>query len=166
MREQVCLLPKNSGDCCYRPCLIFQMSMLSIIPDLRREFEYITSRSGGPGGQNTNKTETKVILRFDIASSTLLTDEQKETLLAKLEFSLLEGSVLSCTSQKFRSQLQNKEHCIEKCHQVLISALTPIKKRIKTKVPKAVHEKRLLAKRIKASHKFYRRKIGGSSLNQ
>lgn len=139
--------------------------MLSIIPDLRREFEFITSRSGGPGGQNTNKTETKVILRFNIVSSNLLTDEQKETLLAKLEFTLIDGAILSCTSQKFRSQLQNKEHCIEKCHQILISALTPIKKRIKTKIPKSVNEKRLLAKRINASHKFFRRKIGGNHFN-
>ncbi|MBK7007256.1 MAG: aminoacyl-tRNA hydrolase [Saprospiraceae bacterium] len=141
------------------------MSVLSIIPDLRREFEFITSRSGGPGGQNTNKTETKVILRFNISSSTLLTDEQKETLLSKLEFTLIEGCILSCTSQKFRSQLQNKEHCIEKCHQILLSALTPIKKRIKTKVPKAVNEKRLLTKRINASQKLQRRKIGGNHLN-
>lgn len=142
------------------------MSLLSILPDLRREFEFITSRSGGPGGQNTNKTETKVILRFNISESTLLTEEQKETLLNKLQFNLIDGIILSCTSQKFRSQLQNKEHCIEKCHQILLSALTPIKKRIKTKVPKAVNEKRLQSKRMNATQKMQRRKMGGNHINQ
>ena len=133
---------------------------LSFIPDLSREFEYITSRSSGPGGQNTNKTETKVTLRFNIASSVLLTEEQKQMVIQNLAGALAGGSILSCTSQKYRSQLQNKEHCKDKCHQIIAAALKPRIKRKKTAIPAAVNEARMKEKRLKATTKQYRRKIG------
>lgn len=133
---------------------------LSIIPDLSREFEYITSRSSGPGGQNTNKTETKVTLRFDIATSVLLTEEQKQVVMQNLAGTLAGGSILACTSQKHRSQLQNKEHCKDKCHQIIAAALKPRIKRKKTTIPASVNEARMKEKKIKATTKQFRRKVG------
>lgn len=137
---------------------------LSLIPDLSREFEYTTSRSSGPGGQNTNKTETKVSLRFDVSTSVLLSDEQKQHLLETLSGVLVDGRFIACTSQKFRSQLQNKEHCKDKCHQIIMAALKPRIKRKKTHVPRSVTEDRLKGKRLRSEVKQFRRKIGKSDL--
>jgi ribosome-associated protein len=130
-----------------------------ILPDLSAEFQFATSRSSGPGGQNVNKVNSKVELRFDIAHSEILTTEQKEILLQKLTSKITSDGILSVVSQRDRSQLANKEDVISKFYTLLARALKPQKPRKKTKPSKSSVEKRLTSKRIKAEIKQSRQKF-------
>jgi ribosome-associated protein len=128
------------------------------MPDLSPEFQFFTSRSSGPGGQNVNKVNSKVELRFDIPNSSLLTDEQKEILITKLVTKITTEGLISITSQRDRSQLANKEDAIQKLYLLFTKALTPVKPRKNTKPTKSSIEKRLIQKRIKAEIKQNRQK--------
>ncbi len=129
------------------------------IPDLSGELQFYTSRSSGPGGQNVNKVNSKVELRFDLANSQLLTDEQKAILIQKLASKLTNDGLLIVVSQRDRSQLSNKEDAINRFYQLLSKALTPTKTRKKTNPSRSSVEKRLEVKRIKSEIKQNRRKF-------
>jgi ribosome-associated protein len=129
------------------------------IPDLSDEFQFLTSRSSGPGGQNVNKVNSKVELRFDIQNSTLLTEDQKEILVVKLASKISSEGILSVVSQRDRSQLANKEDAISKFYLLISKALKPVKHRKSTRPTKGSVEKRLTGKRIKAEIKQNRSKI-------
>lgn len=129
------------------------------IPDLSSEFQFLTSRSSGPGGQNVNKVNSKVELRFDIQNSILLSDEQKEILLVKLSTKISSEGILSIVSQRDRSQLANKEDATGKFYTLIARALKPVKRRKSTRPTKGSVEKRLTGKRIKSEIKQNRSKI-------
>jgi len=129
------------------------------IPDLSSEFQFLTSRSSGPGGQNVNKVNSKVELRFDIQNSIFLSDEQKEILKVKLATKISSEGLLSIVSQRDRSQLTNKEDAINKFYILISKALKPVKHRKSTRPTKGSVEKRLTGKRIKSEIKQTRSKI-------
>jgi ribosome-associated protein len=129
------------------------------IPDLSAEFQFLTSRSSGPGGQNVNKVNSKVELRFDIQNSLLLSDDQKLILIQKLAAKISTDGILSVISQRHRSQLSNKEDAVSKFYMILTKALKPVKRRKRTSPSKSSVEKRLSGKRIKAEIKQSRQKI-------
>lgn len=115
------------------------------------------TRSGGKGGQHVNKVSSRVELSFDIPGSKLLSDEQKNILLAKLATKLSAEGVLRITEDSDRSQHVNRENVIVKFYALLEKALKPVKKRKKSKIPKAVKEKRLEHKKKKSLTKSLRR---------
>lgn len=129
------------------------------IVDLSVELEFLTSRSSGPGGQNVNKVNSKVELRFDIPNSKILTGEQKERLLIKLATKVTGDGVLIIASQRDRSQLSNKEDAIIKFYKLVNSALKPVKKRKATRPTKSSIENRLTGKRIRSEVKQSRQRF-------
>ena len=126
--------------------------------DLSKEFIFATSRSSGPGGQNVNKLNTKVELRFDAINSVLLTEEEKDLIFDKLHKKIsIEGFlILSCQSE--RSQLKNKELVVQRFYELIENALAPIKPRIKTKPSKSARKKRLENKQKHSTKKTLRKK--------
>lgn len=134
--------------------------MLLISPDLTiplNELEFATSRSGGPGGQNVNKLETRVEVRFNILRSRSLTEAQRSILLGKLGNRLDRNGVLRVVSQESRSQWKNKQAALERLTLLLRRALQPAKKRKPTGIPRAARTKRLESKRRRSEVKRLRR---------
>ncbi|MBN2519612.1 MAG: aminoacyl-tRNA hydrolase [Bacteroidales bacterium] len=128
--------------------------------DFSKEFNFITSRSSGPGGQKVNKVSTKVELRFNLNTSEILTENEKEIIKNKLKNKINSNGELIISSQTERSQLMNKKKVIYKFYLIITKALTPKKKRKQTKPSIISIEKRLEDKRIQSERKKLRRDIG------
>lgn len=121
-------------------------------------FEY--SGSSGPGGQNVNKTETRVTVVFNIDACPRLSPEQKERIKAQVQPSYLaEGAVLRVSSQHTRSQKQNKEDAVEKMGVIVAEALAVPKERKETAVPRREREARLSEKKHRGETKKTRGKV-------
>ncbi|MBN1250766.1 MAG: aminoacyl-tRNA hydrolase [Bacteroidales bacterium] len=123
------------------------------------EFIFKASRSSGAGGQNVNKVNTKIELRFDVQNSKLLTQEEIEIIKVKLSGKLTQDFILIITDQTTRSQLKNKENTIERFYQIIENSLKLKKIRKPKKISKTAIEKRLKAKHQRAERKNYRRKL-------
>lgn len=137
---------------------VFRKAMLTEIQTqqiIRSELNYRTSRSGGKGGQNVNKVESKVEISFDVANSSALTDHQKHLILGKLGES---GPILQIISEKHRSQLENKREAQEKLIEQLQKFLKIRKKRTATKPTKSSQRKRIEKKKAHSERKARRRK--------
>ena len=105
------------------------------------QLEWRFSRSGGPGGQHVNKTETRVELRFDIDATQCLGPRQRARLKQKL------GPVVRIVASDTRSQARNREQALERLQEKLRVALASEKKRTPTKRTRASKERRLSDKR-------------------
>lgn len=124
------------------------------------ELTFSTSRSGGKGGQNVNKVESKVELRFDIRNSKVLTESEKSRLLEKLDNRISQEGVLILYHQTERSQLANKELVIEKFYRLITGALRKDTPRKATKPTLASILKKREAKTKRAALKASRSKPG------
>ncbi|MFL6289399.1 MAG: alternative ribosome rescue aminoacyl-tRNA hydrolase ArfB [Thermoanaerobaculia bacterium] len=121
------------------------------IPD--EEVSFATSRSGGPGGQNVNKLETRVTVRFDVAGSSSLSEEQRQRLLERLATRITRSGVLHVTSQKHRTQGDNREAAVARLAELMAEALREEVPRKATRVSKAAKRRRVDAKKRRGQRK-------------
>ncbi|HEY3250840.1 MAG TPA: alternative ribosome rescue aminoacyl-tRNA hydrolase ArfB [Ignavibacteria bacterium] len=117
------------------------------INKLLKEARFSFSRSGGKGGQNVNKVETKAELVFNVPDSLTINAETKMLLLRKLKNKIDKEGNIRVYSQTERTQLGNKKRAIEKFVSMINTALKKEAVRIKTIEPLSSKMKRLEKKR-------------------
>jgi ribosome-associated protein len=88
------------------------------------EYSFLTSRSSGPGGQNVNKVNTKVEIRFNVQLSNSLSVKEKELICRNLKNRINSSGELVVKSQSERTQLRNRNKAVEKMLLLLSEALT------------------------------------------
>lgn len=126
---------------------------------LLEELKFSFSKSSGAGGQNVNKVNTKVELRFMITTSLRLSETEKTTIIERALPYINKKGELTLTSQETRSQLENKEICIEK-FVLLIEKCTKIRiKRKRTTRSQSSIENRLKDKANKSEIKNTRKGV-------
>jgi ribosome-associated protein len=121
------------------------------------EFQFKTSRSGGPGGQNVNKLETRVELLFDMTNSPSIPDHIRQRLLTNLSAHLDSSGLLHIVVQDTRSQWKNKQLAVDRFTRLLKSAMVIRKKRIATNPPHTSREERLRIKKGRSQIKRLRK---------
>ncbi|ABK17993.1 alternative ribosome rescue aminoacyl-tRNA hydrolase ArfB [Syntrophobacter fumaroxidans] len=122
------------------------------------ELSFTASLSSGPGGQNVNKLNTRVTLRFDLANSPSLSPEDKALIATRLGTRIAKDGMLRVVSQSTRSQHANRELAVERFAELLKSALKRAPVRKETRVSKAAKERRLEEKKLRSSVKRQRSK--------
>jgi ribosome-associated protein len=108
-----------------------------------RYFSYEFSRSGGPGGQHVNTTDTRVRLRFDLGGCSLLREDIKQRLVDAHPSAVTNSGDFILTCDQFRSRHRNIETARERLIQWIQASLSPPKKRRVTKPTKGSKRRRL-----------------------
>jgi ribosome-associated protein len=116
------------------------------------EVELRTSRSSGPGGQHANVTASRVEAVFDVASSSVLSDDQRRRIAGRA------GPVVRASAQDTRSQARNRELALERLRGRLASALAVQRQRHATKPTSASRRRRIESKRRRSDVKRARRR--------
>ncbi len=121
------------------------------------EFTFSFSRSGGAGGQNVNKVNSKVTLTWDPSLTTACHSGVIDRLRERFSQIFLDNGLIQIVGQRHRSQKANMDDCIEKLHEMLEEVRRPPKLRKKTKPKRSAVLKRLDSKKRDGEKKRQRR---------
>ena len=124
----------------------------------RDEFRFEFARSGGPGGQNVNKVNSKAVLRWTPATSPSLPPAVRDRLMKAVASRLTKEGELLVTSQLTRDQGRNIDDCLDKLRLIVLAAARPPKARRPSRPTLASKIRRVEAKTRRSSAKKLRRK--------
>ena len=148
-------MPDESED--FHPSAMDAVELPGGVRIAAQGLRFAFSRSGGPGGQNVNKVNTKAELWINPAQFTGLTLAAHGRLLAMAQPYLTAAGEIHFTSGQTRSQEQNRAAVIEKLRHLVGRALIEPKRRKKMRPTRASKERRLTAKRLTSQRKVLRR---------
>lgn len=137
--------------------------MIRITPSLsidERELSFQFMRASGPGGQNVNKVETAVQLRFDAAASPSLPDDVRARLMRLAGARLTTAGEVVIEAKRFRTQERNRQDAIERLVELIRRAAEKPKPRVATKPTLASKRRRLEGKRLRGETKRGRGPVG------
>lgn len=124
-----------------------------------RELHFSFETSGGPGGQHANKAATRVVLEWDVAGSAALGPRQRDRVLDALGRRIDSSGRLRITSDRYRSQMRNREDARDRLARLVGDALKPRKARVATKATAAGKERRLRNKKRRSEIKRSRGRV-------
>ena len=136
---------------------------IDVSPRIRipcREFTWSTARSSGPGGQNVNKVNSKVTLRWEFAGSTSVPSDMRERFTAAYHRRMTTAGEFIISSERFRDQPKNVADCLEKLRELLKAVAIAPKPRRVVKPTKSSQRRRVAAKRERTETKARRRRPG------
>lgn len=123
-----------------------------------QELSWRFSRSSGPGGQHVNTSDSRAELSWNIAESAVLSDEQRELLLARLDRRLV-GATVTVAASEQRSQLRNREIALAKLAELISNGLAPEPaKRRPTKSSRGSKLRHMAAKQQRSATKKQRQR--------
>ncbi|MCB0341122.1 MAG: aminoacyl-tRNA hydrolase [Pseudobdellovibrionaceae bacterium] len=121
-----------------------------------KELNFTFSKSSGAGGQNVNKVNTKVTLRWNIFESSSVSQKVIDRFCELFPNKILDDGTVQISSQRYRLQARNIADCVEKLHVMIEKAARPKKPRRPTKPTTSSVEKRLKGKRLQSDKKRQR----------
>jgi len=124
------------------------------------ELRASASRSGGPGGQHVNKSNTRVTLRWNIETSEALSDRQRALLRARLDRRLTRGGELVLHAGRARSRARNLERARERLVEIVSDGLATTRTRIATKASAGARKRQAEQKKHRSAIKSQRRQPG------
>ena len=129
-----------------------------VIP--RSEIHLSFVRSSGPGGQNVNKVNSKVQLRWSVARTAGLPEEVRQRFIARYAGRINARGEVVLSSERYRDQAKNIADCLTKLRDMVATAARPPLRRKKTRPPRSAGEARLREKRATSDKKQSRRRLG------
>lgn len=127
------------------------------------ELKFSFTRSGGPGGQHVNRSNSKVELQWNVRESPTLNEAQRTVLQEQLDSYITNQGVLRLSANNSRSQFRNRAAVTRRLQLLVEQALRPRQIRRPTKQSKGYHRHRLEKKKLHGKKKGRRKKIDPSS---
>lgn len=137
--------------------------MIQITPGIvlrDREIRYEFTHASGPGGQNVNKVETAVKLRFDVSGSPSLPEEVRRRLIRLGGRRVTEEGILIIDARRFRTRERNRQDALDRLIALIRQAALRPKRRIGTRPTRASLRRRLEGKRRRSETKRGRQPVG------